>query len=52
MVPIKSPRSPNAFKMCWTLSQELKDLLVPLEMFSDMDQVLIQDGIILRIGIL
>lgn len=48
VVPIKSPRSPNAFKMWWTLSQKLGDVLVLSELFHNMEQVLVQDGMLLQ----
>lgn len=48
VVPIKSPRSPNAFKMWWTLSQKPGDVLVLSELLHDMEQVLVQDGMLLQ----
>lgn len=48
VVLIKSPRSPNAFKMWWTLSQKPGDVLVLSELFHDMEQVLVQDGMLLQ----
>lgn len=47
MVPIKSPRSQNNFKMWWTVSKN--DVLVLSELVHDMEQVLIQDETLLQV---